>query len=101
MVTVTQFLQDLNQSTPANKLKISLDTNCVKYFLENRSPWFDCLSPIFDAALSGRAELYLSIVAVSELLAQAHFANRDQVGYDPEISLLATLQRHFQPFTRS
>jgi predicted nucleic acid-binding protein len=59
-------------------------------------PWADCLDPIFHAAIDGKIELYVSTVVVSELLANLQFANRHNTGYDPELDLLASINRHFQ-----
>ncbi len=79
-----------------NSKSIAMDTNCVAYYLEDVRPWSSILEPVFEAALAGALELYVSTVVVSELLSFAHFESRARVGYDPELSLLATLQRHFE-----
>ena len=78
--------------------KIGLDTCCVQYYINNPpvQPWADCLDPVFRAGLSGRAELYVSSVVVSELLAHLHFVSRHKTGYDPELDLLGILERHFR-----
>ena len=96
METVTQQIQNIIQPVTNQPTKIGLDTNCVQYFLNNTRPWADCLYPIFQAALNGNVELYVSSVVVSELIAHLHLASRNQVGYDPELNLLATLNRYFQ-----
>lgn len=78
--------------------KVGLDTCCVQYYLGNPplQPWADCLDPLFQAAVNGHVELYVSTVVVSELLAHMHFASRNRAGYDPELDLLAILDRHFE-----
>ena len=76
--------------------RIGLDTNCVRYYLANERPWADWLEPFFEAATSGKAELFVSTVVVAELLAGSYYANRAHSGYDPELDLLAILDRHFQ-----
>jgi predicted nucleic acid-binding protein len=70
----------------------------VQYYISNppSQPWADCLDPIFRAAVDGRIELYVSTVVVSELLAHVYFDNRHNTGYDPELDLLAIINRHFQ-----
>lgn len=97
MATVVEQLQELLNGQPVQKPKVALDTCCVQYYISNPpvQPWADCLDPIFQAGLEGRIELYISTVAVSELLAHLHFAHRSK-GYDPELDLLAILNRHFQ-----
>lgn len=96
MATAMQRLQGLIQGTGIGKPKIGLDTCCVRYYLNNEQPWADCLDPIFQAGLSGVADLYISTIVVSELLAQLYFTNRQQAGYDEELYLLAILHHHFQ-----
>jgi predicted nucleic acid-binding protein len=96
METVTQQIQKIIQPVTNQPAKIGLDTNCVQYYLNDISPWADCLQPIFQAALSGKVELYVSIVVVSELIAHVHLDSRNEVGYDPEFNLLAILNCHFQ-----
>jgi predicted nucleic acid-binding protein len=70
----------------------------VRYYINNPpvQPWADCLDPIFRAAVDGRIELYVSTVVVAELLSHVYFANRHNAGYDPELDLLAIINRHFQ-----
>jgi len=98
MLTACQRIEEAVRSSSSKKLKVGLDTNCVRYYLSDPpiQPWADCLDPIFQAGLNGQADLYVSTVVVSELLAHAHFASRDRVGYDPELDLLAIINRHFQ-----
>jgi predicted nucleic acid-binding protein len=95
---VAEKIQELLQTTVGQKPKVALDTCCVQYYLSNPplQPWADCLDPIFSAGLEGKLELYVSTVVVSELLAHIHFTNRDRAGFDPELDLLAILNRHFQ-----
>ncbi len=78
--------------------RIGLDTNCIQYYISDPpvQPWADCLDPIFSAGVARQAKLYVSTVVVSELLAHVHFASRSRAGYDPELDLLAILNRHFQ-----
>jgi len=98
MPTATERIQEVTQATAIGKPKVALDTCCVQYYISNPpiQPWADCLDPIFRAAVDGRIELYVSTVVVSELLAHVYFANRDNAGYDPELDLLAIINRHFQ-----
>jgi len=96
--TATQRLLLMCRPAASGAPKIGLDTCCVQYYISNPpvQPWADCLDPIFQAGLSGQAELYVSSVVVSELLAHVHFASRQNSGYDPELDLLAILNRHFR-----
>lgn len=96
--TVTQRLQTACQPSTNGPPKIGLDTNCVQYYISNPpvQPWADCLDPIFRSALAGEAELYVSTIVVSELLAHLHFEHRHNTGYDPELDLMAILNRHFR-----
>lgn len=96
-VTSTQRLETACQPAVGGLPRIGLDTCCVQYYISNPpvQPWADCLDPVFQAGLSGRAELYVSTVVVSELLAHAHFASRNQAGYDPELDLMTILNHHF------
>lgn len=98
MPTATERIQEVTQATATGKPRIALDTCCVQYYISNPpvQPWADCLDPIFQAAVDGRIELYVSTVVVSELLAHVYFANRHDAGYDPELDLLAIMNRHFQ-----
>ena len=98
MPTATERIQEVTQATATGKPKVALDTCCVQYYISNPpiQPWADCLDPIFRAAVDGRIELYVSTVVVSELLAHVYFANRHNAGYDPELDLLAIINRHFQ-----
>lgn len=98
MPTATERIQEVTQAIATGKPKIALDTCCVQYYISNppTQPWADCLDPIFQAAVDRRIELYVSAVVVSELLAHVYFANRDNSGYDPELDLLAIINRHFQ-----
>lgn len=98
MPTATERILETIQSSLAGKPKIALDTNCVQYYISNPpvQPWANCLDSIFQAGVDGRIELYVSTVVVSELLAHVYFANRHRVGYDPELDLLAIINRHFQ-----
>lgn len=95
-VTVTERIRTLCRPSAGSLPKIGLDTNCVQYYISSPpvQPWADCLDPVFRAGVGGEAELYVSTVVVSELLAHAHFANRNN-GYDAELDLLAILNRHF------
>ena len=70
----------------------------MQYYISNPpvQPWADCLDPIFRAGLGGRIELYVSTVVVSEFWLMSYFANRYNAGYDPELDLLAIINRHFQ-----
>lgn len=97
MGAALQRLHEICIGSPSSKPKVAMDTNCVQYYISNPpvQPWADCLDPIFRAGLNGRIELYVSTVVVSELLAHVHFAHRNK-GYDPELDLLAILNRHFQ-----
>lgn len=90
-------IREIVEVAASRRPKVALDTCCVQYYISNPpvQPWADCLDPIFQAALNGRIELYLSTVVVSELLAHVHFASRRN-GYDPEHDLLSILNRHFQ-----
>lgn len=98
MLSAVQRIQDVTQHAASPRPRIGLDTNCVQYYLKDPpvQPWADCLDPIFRAAVKGTIELHVSTVVVSELLAHAHFASRAEVGYDPELNLLAILNRHFR-----
>lgn len=98
MPTATERIQEVMQTTAEGKPKIALDTCCVQYYISNPplQPWADCLDPIFQAAINGKVELYVSTVVVSELLAHVYFANRHNTGYDAELDLLAIMSRHFQ-----
>jgi len=95
--TAAERIQEITQAGTTGKPKIALDTCCVQYYISNppTQPWADCLDPIFRAGVDGRIELYVSTVVVSELLAHVYFANRN-TGYDPELDLLAIINRHFQ-----
>src|ERR1051325_2870962 len=77
--------------------KVGLDTCCVQYYIGNPplQPWADCLDPLFQAAVNGHVELYVSTVVVAELLSHLHYEGRDIAGYDPELDLKAILDRHF------
>lgn len=94
----TERIQDIIRASVTGKPKVALDTNCVQYYISNPpvQPWADCLDPIFRAGLDGRIDLYVSTVVVSELLAHLYFASRSVAGYDPELDLLAIVNRHFQ-----
>ena len=96
--TSAQRLRAVCQSSTNGLPKIGLDTCCVQYYINNppAQPWADCLDPIFQAGVNGQAELYLSTVVLSELLAHLHFNNRTNVGYDPELDLMAIVNRHFR-----
>lgn len=97
MAAAVEQLQEILNGQAVEKPKVALDTCCVQYYIGDPpvQPWADCLDPIFRAALDGRIELYVSTVVVSELLAHVHFAHRNK-GYDPELDLLAILNRYFQ-----
>jgi len=97
MPTAAERIRGIAEVQAAQKPKVALDTCCVQYYISDSpvQPWADCLDPIFRAALDGRIDLYVSTVVVSELLAHVHFAHRNR-GYDPELYLLAILNRHFQ-----
>jgi predicted nucleic acid-binding protein len=98
MATAWQRIREVAQAAMGGKPKVALDTCCVQYYINNPPvrPWADCLDPVFRAGLEGKADLYVSTVVVSELLAHVHFANRNRAGFDPELDLLAILNRHFQ-----
>lgn len=98
MTTATERILEVTQNSSGEKPKVALDTNCVRYYINNPpvQPWADCLDPVFQAALDERIELFVSTVVVSELLAHVHFANRHVRGYDPELDLLAIINRHFK-----
>lgn len=98
MLTSTERIQEVTRAKLTGKPKVGLDTCCVQYYISNPpvQPWADCLDPIFRASVEGHIELYVSAVVVSELLAHVHFANRQKAGYDPELDLLAIMNRHFQ-----
>lgn len=97
MPTAAERIRGIAEVEAPQKPKVALDTCCVQYYISDPpvQPWADCLDPIFRAALDGRIDLYVSTVVVSELLAHVHFAHRNR-GYDPELDLLAILNRHFQ-----
>lgn len=92
-----QIIHEIIQGAMETKPKVALDTCCVQYYISNPpiQPWADCLDPVFRAGLDGKIELYISAVVVSELLADLYFTSR-QPDYDPELDLLAILNRHFQ-----
>ncbi|MCL4742293.1 MAG: PIN domain-containing protein [Phycisphaerales bacterium] len=96
--TATQLLAAACQPSAEGLPRIGLDTNCVQYYISNPpvQPWADCLDPIFQAGVAGQVELYVSTVVVSELLAHVHFAHRNNTGYDPELDLMAIMNRHFR-----
>lgn len=98
MSFATQQVEQAIQPTllAVSKPKIGLDTCCVRYYLEGKQPWADLLSSVFTAGISGQVELYVSTVVVSELIANAHFQNRNITGFDPELQLMETLNQHFQ-----
>jgi predicted nucleic acid-binding protein len=97
-MSATQRLAAVCQLPSGSPPKVGLDTCCVEYYLGNppKQPWADCLDPLFQAAVNGHVELYVSTVVVSELLAHRYYASRNQAGYDPELDLLAILDRHFE-----
>src|SRR5271167_2697799 len=97
-MSATQLLAAVCQPASGSPQKVGLDTCCVQYYIGNPpiQPWADCLDPLFQAAVNGHVELYVSTVVVSELLAHVHYASRNQAGYDPELDLLAILNRHFE-----
>jgi predicted nucleic acid-binding protein len=97
MAMAVDQIKDILSGQSVQKPKVALDTCCVQYYISDPpvQPWADCLDPVFQAALAGRIELYVSTVVVSELLAHLHFAHRNK-GYDPELDLLAIINRHFQ-----
>jgi predicted nucleic acid-binding protein len=97
-MSATQLLAAVCQPPSGSPPKVGLDTCCVQYYIGNPplQPWADCLDPLFQAAVSGHVELYVSTVVVSELLAHVHYASRNRAGYDPELDLLAILDRHFE-----
>jgi predicted nucleic acid-binding protein len=98
MATATERLQEITQTPETTRPKVALDTCCVRYYINRPpvQPWADCLDPVFRAALAGRIELYVSTVVLSELLSHFLYTNRNNAGYDPELDLLAILDRHFQ-----
>lgn len=98
MLSAVQRIQEVTKPDTSLRPRIGLDTNCIQYYLSDPpvQPWADCLDPIFQAAVDGTVELFISTVVVSELLAHAHFSSRDKMGYDPELDLLAILERHFR-----
>lgn len=98
VTTATQRLQTACRVTANGVPRIGLDTCCVQYYISNPpvQPWADCLDPIFQAGVSGQAELYVSTVVISELLAHVHFDHRHNAGYDPELDLMAIMNRHFR-----
>jgi len=98
MARATERIHEVTQAIAPAKPKIALDTCCVQYYITHppAQPWADCLDPIFRAAVDGKIELYVSTVVVSELLSHVYFANRHNTGYDPELDLLAIINRHFQ-----
>lgn len=98
MPSATERILEATKTTATGKPKVALDTCCVQYYISNPpvQPWADCLDPIFRAAVDGKVDLYVSTVVVSELLAHVYFANRHDAGYDPELDLLAIMNRHFQ-----
>ncbi len=98
MPTATERIQELTQATTPDAPKVALDTCCVQYYIGTPrvQPWADCLGPIFQAGIDGKIELYVSTVVISELLAQVHFEERHNAGYDPELDFLAIMNRHFQ-----
>jgi len=98
MMNATQTLLTACLPSANGPPMIGLDTCCVQYYISNPpvQPWADCLDPIFQAGVSGQAELYISTVVVSELLAHVHFDHRHNAGYDPELDLMAIMNRHFR-----
>lgn len=98
MPSATERIQEVIQAAASGRTKVALDTNCVQYYISNPpvQPFADCLDPIFQAGVDGKLELYISTVVVSELLAHVHSISRKQAGYDPEIDLLAIINRHFR-----
>jgi predicted nucleic acid-binding protein len=96
IATALERIQEISQGSATGKPKIAFDTCCVQYYISNPpiQPWADCLDPIIRAGLEGKVELYVSNVVVAELLSHVHFAHRNG-GYDPELGLLAILNRHF------
>jgi predicted nucleic acid-binding protein len=98
VATATERILQTIRTPAAEKPKVALDTCCVQYYISNPpvQPWADCLDPIFQAGVEGQVELYVSTVVVSELLSHVHYANRHNTGYDPELDLLAIMDRHFQ-----
>src|SRR3989337_2701447 len=98
MATAAKRIREVAQASTGEKAKVALDTCCVQYYISNPPvrPWADCLDPVFRAGLEGKVDLYVSTVVVSELLAHVHFTNRHRAGFDPELDLLAILNRHFQ-----
>lgn len=98
MPPATQRIEGIARSVAGGRQKIGLDTNCVKYYLNSPpvQPWADCLDPIIQAGLSGSAELYISTVVVSEILSHAHFTNRHNAGFDPDLHVMAILSRNFE-----
>ncbi len=97
MPTETERIQDAILTAVNGKPKVALDTCCVQYYISDPpvQPWADCLNPIFQAGVEKKVELYVSTVVISELLAHV-LSNRQNMGYDPELNLLAIINRHFQ-----
>jgi predicted nucleic acid-binding protein len=95
MPSATERLENLLRPSSSGPTKVGLDTNCIEYYLNGKKPFDDCLEPIFQAADAGTCELFVSTVVVSELLSHHRFETRQRAGYDPELALLATLDRHF------
>ena len=98
MATATERIQEITQLRVTEKPKVAMDTCCVHYYINNppKQPWADCLDPIFQAAIDGKVDLFVSTVVISELLTHVHFANRHNTGYDPELDFLAIMNRYFQ-----
>jgi predicted nucleic acid-binding protein len=95
MPTATERILEVTQATVNGKPKIALDTNCVRYYLEDTKPWSDLLDPIFQAGISGTVDLYISTVVVAELLTFLIQKPRNEAGYDAELFLTSLINRHF------
>lgn len=98
MQTYTERITQIITAGASTRAKIGLDTNCVQYYLGNPpvQPWADCLDPVIRAGLAGDIDLYISSVVAAEILSHAHYSSRRSSGYDPELSVMALLQRNFQ-----
>ena len=98
MLSATERLLGITKARAEPKPKIALDTCCVQYYISSPpvQPWADCLDSVFQAGVEGHVELYVSTVVVSELLAHVYFSSRNMTGFDPELDLLAILDRHFR-----
>src|SRR3982750_1347600 len=98
MALLDRKIADLKPSASGDPPRVSLDTNCVLYYLGSppAQPWADWLRPVFEAGANARVQLCLSNVAVAELLSQVHLQNRADPSFDPELDLMGILRTNFE-----